>query len=111
MLKISNSKEITVDTIKTKHPNKILGISTHNLEEILEANSLNLDYIGLGAYRDTKTKSDAKTKGTKLLKIARESKHKVALIGGVKIIDDFKTHPQISYKVIASDLIKKFLAI
>ena len=35
---------------------KILGISTHNEEEVLEANEMDLNYIGLGAYRGTSTK-------------------------------------------------------
>ncbi|MFT7861003.1 MAG: thiamine phosphate synthase, partial [Sulfurimonas sp.] len=37
---------------------KILGISTHNAAEIQEANEMDLNYIGLGAYRDTSTKQD-----------------------------------------------------
>ncbi len=105
---ISNSKEIAIKIIRDNYPNKILGISTHNLEEILEANTLNLDYIGLGAYRDTYTKKDAYTKGSILLKIAKESKHKVALIGGVTIDDNFTKYHQINYKVIGSDLLKVY---
>ena len=35
---------------------KILGISTHNEREVLRANEMDLNYIGLGAYRDTSTK-------------------------------------------------------
>ncbi|MFA7070551.1 MAG: thiamine phosphate synthase, partial [Sulfurimonas sp.] len=30
---------------------KLIGLSTHNKDEILKANSLELNYIGLGAYR------------------------------------------------------------
>jgi len=33
---------------------KILGISTHNEKEVLQANEMDLNYIGLGAFRDTK---------------------------------------------------------
>jgi len=35
------------------------GVSTHNLDEIVQANALNIDYIGLGAYRPTNTKKEA----------------------------------------------------
>ncbi len=64
---------------------KILGISTHNKEEVLQANEMDLNYIGLGAYRDTNTKSDISTVlGDKLDDIASHSKHLVAAIGGVR---------------------------
>ena len=104
----SNKKE-AINKIKLEYPDRILGISTHNIYEVLEANILNLDYIGLGAYRSTTTKKDALVKGEELLKIANESKHNVALIGGVKLNDDFKKYPRIYYKVVGSDLINEFI--
>ncbi|MDF1878658.1 thiamine phosphate synthase [Sulfurimonas sp. SAG-AH-194-C20] len=83
---------------------KILGISTHNKEEVLQANSLDLNYIGLGAYRSTETKKDITgTLGNSIEDIARESKHLVAAIGGVKLDDEF-TH--VTYNVIGSGLLK-----
>lgn len=83
---------------------KILGISTHNKEEVLQANEMDLNYIGLGAYRDTNTKSDVSTiLGEKLDEIASHSKHLVAAIGGVQESDKF-TH--VAYHVIGSGLIK-----
>jgi len=81
---------------------KLLGLSTHNLSEIEEANLLDLDYIGLGAYRLTKTKSEANVGGEALLEAAKHSKHPVGIIGGVKIDDEFEN--PILYKVIGSDL-------
>ncbi|MFT7879011.1 MAG: thiamine phosphate synthase [Sulfurimonas sp.] len=81
---------------------KLLGLSTHNLSEIEEANRLDLDYIGLGAYRSTKTKSEANVGGKALLEVARHSKHPVGIIGGVKLKDEFEA--PILYKVIGSDL-------
>jgi thiamine-phosphate pyrophosphorylase len=81
---------------------KLLGLSTHNLPEIEEANRLDLDYIGLGAYRSTKTKSEANVGGKALLEVARHSKHPVGIIGGVKLEDEFEA--PILYKVIGSDL-------
>ncbi|HFU74967.1 MAG TPA: thiamine phosphate synthase, partial [Arcobacter sp.] len=49
-------KDLLIKLLKKRYPNKIFGLSTHNEKEILEANSFELDYIGLGAYRQTNTK-------------------------------------------------------
>lgn len=84
---------------------KQLGLSTHNFEEIEVANSLDLDYIGLGAYRSTQTKSEANVGGEALLEVAKHSKHPVGIIGGVRIEDEFEM--PIVYKVIGSGLYKK----
>ncbi|MEJ2496944.1 MAG: thiamine phosphate synthase [Sulfurovaceae bacterium] len=81
---------------------KIFGLSTHDKNEIEIANTLDVDYVGLGAYRSTGTKSDARVYGEKLLEIARYSKHPVALIGGIKLSDRFDE--RITYRVIGSDL-------
>ncbi len=83
---------------------KILGISTHNEEEVLEANALDLNYIGLGAYRQTDTKKDISgILGDALDQIAAKSEHLVAAIGGVKPEDKFK---YVTYHVIGSGLLK-----
>ncbi len=83
---------------------KILGISTHNEQEVVQANALDLNYIGLGAYRDTTTKKDiSSVLGTKLDEIASKSKHLVAAIGGVKKEDTFK---HVTYHVIGSGLVE-----
>jgi len=82
---------------------KILGISTHNKKEVIEANDMDLNYIGLGAYRDTTTKNDInKILGDSLDNIASYSKHQVAAIGGVKLSDKFE---HVEYKVIGSGLL------
>ena len=81
---------------------KLLGLSTHNLSEIEEANRLDLDYIGLGAYRATQTKSEANIGGEALLEAAKHSIHPVGIIGGVKLEDEFEQ--PILYKVIGSAL-------
>ena len=83
---------------------KIIGLSTHNKEEVLEANELDLNYIGLGAYRATSTKEDIQTVlGDKLDEVAALSKHFVAAIGGVKESDRFK---HVTYHVIGSGLLR-----
>jgi len=82
---------------------KILGISTHNEEEVLQANTLDINYIGLGAYRNTSTKKDINVVlGDKLDLIASKSDHLVAAIGGVKKDDKFEN---ITYHVIGSGLL------
>ena len=83
---------------------KILGISTHNEQEVLQANEMDLNYIGLGAFRDTSTKKDISVVlGSSLDEIASKSKHFVAAIGGVTMDDEFKN---ITYHVIGSGLVK-----
>jgi len=83
---------------------KILGISTHNEQEILQANEMDLNYVGLGAFRDTSTKKDISVVlGNSLDEIASKSKHFVAAIGGVTMDDEFEN---ITYHVIGSGLIK-----
>lgn len=98
----SDDLQEAVKMVRKKIGTKLLGLSTHNKEEILEANTLELDYIGLGAYRATDTKSEANVGGSKLLDAAKHSKHPVGLIGGVRIDDEFET--PIVYKVIGSGL-------
>ena len=104
-------KKIDEDTYKAVNilrsvinDDKILGISTHNEEEVLAANNMNLNYIGLGAFRSTSTKKDiSAVLGTNLDEIAAKSKHVVAAIGGVRLDDSFEN---VTYHVIGSGLIK-----
>lgn len=81
---------------------KIVGLSTHNSEEIDIANSLDLNYIGLGAYRSTSTKIEAGVLGASLDQLAKESLHPVAAIGGLKTDDLFE---YVTYHVIGSGLL------
>ncbi len=80
---------------------KILGISTHDQEEIETANKMDLNYIGLGAYKQTITKDVTNILGPKLDLLASLSVHKVAAIGGVKLTDSFEN---VAYLVIGSGL-------
>ncbi|MDD5405800.1 MAG: thiamine phosphate synthase [Sulfurovaceae bacterium] len=96
------SPQMSIKKIRDQIGRKWLGLSTHTMDEILIANELDLDYIGLGAYRTTNTKSEAIVYGESLLNIAKYSKHSVALIGGVRIDDIFDE--SITYKVIGSGL-------
>ena len=80
---------------------KLLGISTHNENEVLRANKMDLNYIGLGAFKQTSTKNVTNLLGDTLDEIAEKSTHKVAAIGGVKLDDTFKN---VSYLVIGTGL-------
>jgi len=103
LFKIDNNIFDAVKTIRDKiGKEKLLGISTHNKKEVLEANSMQLDYIGLGAYRDTSTKNISNILGDEVENIASLSKHPVGVIGGVKMDDKFKN---ITYHVIGSGLL------
>jgi thiamine-phosphate pyrophosphorylase len=98
---IGSDKGTSLKILRKKNPNKIFGLSTHNEIEILEANNLDLDYIGLGAYRVTNTKNISNIIGYNISYLAQISKHPVGIIGGVKV-DDYIEY--VSYNVIGSAL-------
>ena len=85
--KIHKDKSIAVKLIRLKIKDKLLGLSTHNKKEILEANTLSLDMIGLGAYKNTSTKDVSTILGDKISYLAKISKHPVCAIGGVQVDD------------------------
>ena len=63
---------------------KILGLSTKNIEQVEEANKLPVDYIGFGSIFPTGTKEDAQLAGLEQLKKAIEiSIQPVVAIGGI----------------------------
>lgn len=98
-LKIHKDKKIATKLIRTKIKNKLLGLSTHNEMEILEANGLELDMIGLGAYKNSSTKDVSTILGDKISYLAKISKHPVCAIGGVKIEDKIEN---IKFNVVGS---------
>ena len=67
-------------------PDKIIGLTVHNIEESVEAERLGADYIGLSPIFDTATKSDAgKGSGITLIENVRPVvKLPIAAIGGIK---------------------------
>lgn len=81
---------------------KIIGLSTHNAQEIQVSNTLDINYIGLGAYRSTSTKGDAEVLNDSLDRLASLSRHPVAAIGGVRTDDVFE---HVTYHVIGSGLL------
>ena len=92
-----------IKLLRKKYQNKIIGISTHNELEILETNKLDIDYIGLGAYRETNTKDVSNILGENISYLAKISNYPVGAIGGVTLDD---TIENISYNVIGSGLLK-----
>ena len=85
---------------------KIIGLSTHNLTEITAANELDIDYIGLGAYRASSTKDVSVVLGDKLPLLAASSRHKVVAIGGIRL---FEYIPNVWLKAVGTDLCIKAL--
>ncbi|PHO08676.1 thiamine phosphate synthase [Malaciobacter canalis] len=99
--KIHKDKKIAIKLIRAKIKDKLLGLSTHNEVEILEANELDLDMIGLGAYKATKTKDVSNILGDKISYLAKISKHPVCAIGSVKCDDYIKN---VHFNVVGSGL-------
>ena len=93
----------SIENVRKKIGNKILGLSTHNEKEIKIANTLDINYIGLGAYRNTSTKDVSNILGDEISILAKLSIHPVAAIGGIRLDDEIEN---VKYKVIGSDLCK-----
>ena len=96
---IHKDKKIALKLIRAKIKSKLLGLSTHNEIEILEANNLELDMIGLGAYKNTSTKDVSTILGDKISYLAKISKHPVCAIGGVQMDDKIEN---IRFNVVGS---------
>ncbi|MBN3040835.1 MAG: thiamine phosphate synthase [Candidatus Omnitrophica bacterium] len=92
------AKEINADGVHLgqsdilKHPiykvrellgkDKIIGVSTHCLEQVKEANSLDIDYIAYGPIYKTKTK-DYTVGPEKIEDVIKTSRFPVVFIGGI----------------------------
>lgn len=99
---INIDKNLAVKLLRVKLKDKLLGISTHNELEILEANSLDIDMIGLGAYKKTDTKDISNILGDNIEYLAKISKHPVCAIGGVKVYDKIEN---IRFNCVGSDFL------
>jgi thiamine-phosphate pyrophosphorylase len=65
---------------------KIIGISTHDLEQAIEAERDGADYIGFGPVFQTMTKDAGKPKGTDMLReVKTKVKIPVVAIGGINL--------------------------
>lgn len=88
--------DIPIEEIKKIAPNMIVGVSTHNKEQAIEAVEKGADYIGVGPIFDTFTKKNVeKSEGLKYLKWVSENiSIPYVAIGGIKKenILDVKAH-------------------
>jgi thiamine-phosphate pyrophosphorylase len=74
------------ETRKIMGSNKIIGISTHSLEQAKEAEKDGADYIGFGPIFHTVTKNVGSPKGTDMLQeIKRHVQIPVIAIGGINL--------------------------
>lgn len=66
-------------------PDKIIGLSVENMDDLIKANSLNVDYVGISPVYGTPTKTDtANPFGLEgLRKAVNMSKHPTVAIGGM----------------------------
>ncbi|MBU3015307.1 thiamine phosphate synthase [Poseidonibacter lekithochrous] len=97
---IHKNKKLAFKLIRKRIGNKLLGLSTYNELEILEANELEIDMIELGAYRKTNIDDINTFLGDKITYLAKISTHPVCATGGVKIEDKIKN---ITFNVVGSD--------
>lgn len=74
-----------IENVRTLMPGKIIGLSTHSVEDALEAEKLGADYIGVGPIYKTTTKKDAHPAiGIETLRDIRKSvKTPIIAIGGI----------------------------
>lgn len=77
--------DLPVSLVREKiGPDKILGVSVHNLDEALKAKEQGADYLGVGAMFSTATKSDATdVSNQELLNITTNVDLPVVAIGGI----------------------------
>lgn len=76
-----------VEARKIVGPNKIIGVSTHKIEEAREAERNGADYIGVGPVFPTKSKVDVVDPVTTeyVRQVANEIKIPFVAIGGIKL--------------------------
>ena len=103
----AKSKNEAIVIVRKLSGAKIVGLSTHSLQEVQEANELDVDYIGLGAYRASRTKEVEYVLGPNLSDLAKRSRHDVVAIGGVQLFDHIEN---IWKKAIGTDLVIKALS-
>ncbi|MBI4208367.1 MAG: thiamine phosphate synthase [Deltaproteobacteria bacterium] len=82
------SQDLDAQTARKRlGPNFTIGLSTHNLDQVEQANPLSIDYIGFGPIFSTSSKeAPDPVVGTSLLKEAvKRSRHPVVAIGGIHL--------------------------
>lgn len=66
-------------------PNKIIGLSCENMQQVIDANYFDVDYIGISPVFNTSTKTDTATpfEIEGLREARRISRHEIVAIGGI----------------------------
>lgn len=110
------NKKDTNKYIDIKNFNKIIGVSTHSIKDIVEVLKRNADYIFLSHIYETKCKENLKPKGIKILKEANSlltnSNIKLIALGGitpsnVKYIVDYCDDIAVMSTIMSSKNIEK----
>ena len=71
-------------------PDKMIGLSVHDIEEAKHAFMMGVDYIGIGAMYATQTKEDARVIGLEgLVEVVKIATCPVVAIGGITV-DNFQ---------------------
>ncbi|MBF0340670.1 MAG: thiamine phosphate synthase [Magnetococcales bacterium] len=81
-------EDTTVETCRQLlTPGRLIGLSTHSLEEIRQAETWKVDYVGFGPVFATLTKKDARAvQGvTALAEVCRQTRLPVVAIGGITL--------------------------
>ncbi|MBF0538759.1 MAG: thiamine phosphate synthase [Nitrospirae bacterium] len=77
--------DLPIGQVRRLMGDKILGVSTHSLEEALEAQRAGADYIGFGPIFETTTKDAGSPKGVDAIReILRHITIPVVAIGGIR---------------------------
>lgn len=78
--------DLRIELFYQQMPNKIIGVSTHSLEQIIQAIRNGADYVGIGPIFETSSKDDAEPPaGLEFLQQVRESYPHLPIvaIGGI----------------------------
>lgn len=113
------NKENTSEYIDIKNFNKLLGVSTHSIKDIVEVLKRNADYIFLSHIYETKCKENLKPKGIEILKEANSlltnSNINLIALGGitpsnVKYIVDYCDDIAVMSTIMSSKNIEKTIS-
>ena len=78
--------DINAEMVKKEYPDLIVGLSTHDYEQIRQANRMNIDYIGFGPVFKTTTKNTRdRLVLDKVHEAVKLSVHPVVFIGGINV--------------------------
>jgi len=76
--------DFEVHSILNDYPDLKVGLSTHNIEQVKDANKINLEYIGFGPVFETDTKQTPYSPRISIVnEVMKVSNHKVVFIGGI----------------------------